>query len=143
MDTIAARVKGQEAELRKTVGVLALVVALMATSVVPASAGQKNVVKDAVYKGEYVMNGVAYDFRIKTYKSGKGGNFSLKCAGIQRAKISIAKGKFKIEFGADEVMVKGRGHFRPNDEVKGAIRSIITPGATCMGGGEYEGIVAT
>lgn len=129
--------------MKKTVGLLALVVAFAAISVVPAAAGQKNVVKDAVYKGEYVMSGVAYDFRIKTFKSGKGGNFSLKCAGIQREKISIAKGKFKIEFGADEVMVKGRGHFRANDEVKGAIDKIITPGATCMGGGTYEGIVAT
>lgn len=143
MDTIAPQITGQEEDLKKPIGVVALVVAFAGIAVVPASAGQGNVVKDAVYKGEYVMSGVAYDFRIKTYKSGKGGNLSLKCAGIQREKIAIAKGKFKIEFGADEVMVKGRGHFRANDEVKGAIETIVTPGATCMGGGTYEGIVAT
>jgi hypothetical protein len=141
MDTIARHHTGQEADLKRTIGLLALVAAFAAISAVPASAGQKNVVKGAVYKGEYFSMGVEYPVRVKTYKSGKGGNFSLKCAGIQREKIDIAKGKFKIELGADEVMVKGRGHFKPNDEFAGAITKVITPGATCMGGGDFEGIV--
>ena len=141
MDTIARSIKGQEAVLKKTFGLLTLVVALGAISVIPASAGQSDVVPGAVYKGQYTYLGMDYPFRIKTYESGKGGNFTLKCAGIQREKIQIAKGRFKIEFGADEVMVKGRGHFKPEDEVKGAIRQVLTSGATCMGGGEFEGIV--
>jgi hypothetical protein len=128
--------------LKKTVGLFALVVAFTAISVAPATAGQKDVVPGSVYKAEYVWNGMGYPLRVKTFASGKAGNFSLKCAGIQRERIEIAKGRFKIEFGADEVMVKGRGHFKPRNQIKGAIRKVITPGATCMGGGEFEGAVA-
>jgi hypothetical protein len=82
-----------------------------------------------------------YLVKIKVRGNGKVGVFTMKCAGIKRAEIAIKKGKFKVAFGADEVMVKGRGHFLNGDEVKGAITKIVTPGATCAGGGDYFGSV--
>ena len=79
----------------------------------PALAGQKNVTPGGIYKGTYVSStGMEYKTRIKVYDSGKSGNFSLQCAGIQREKIQIQKGKTKIEFGADEVQVKGRAAWK-------------------------------
>ena len=129
--------------MRKTIGVAALVLAFGALSAVPAVAGQKNVTAGGIYKGTYVSSiGMEYKTRIKVYDSGKSGNFSLKCAGIQRAKIKIAKGKTKIEFGADEVQVKGRASWKPNDTVKGEITKIVTPGSTCSAPGDFIGILA-
>jgi hypothetical protein len=129
--------------LRKTAGSVAAVVALGVIGVVPASAGQSAVVPGGIYKGTYVSSiGMEYKTRIKVYDSGKAGNFSLKCAGIQREKIQIAKGKFELRFGADEIQVKGRGRFKDNDRVKGEITKIVTPGSTCSAPGDFIGILA-
>lgn len=118
----------------------AIALAFGAFAAVPASAGQADVVRGAKYKAEYNTGaGMAYNLKIKTSESGKTGKFTLKCAGITRERIKIKKGHFKLAFGADEIQVKGRGHFRNNDEVKGAISKVVTPGATCAGGGEFFG----
>ena len=127
--------------MRKTAGLVAAAAAIAVIGAVPASAGQSNVVRGEVYKGPYFSMGIEYPFRIKTFESGKSGNFSLKCAGIQRERIEIAKGKFQLRFGADEVQVKGRGRFKQNEEVKGEITKLITPGSTCSAGGSFEGAV--
>ena len=127
--------------MKKIIGVGALVLALGAMSAVPAVAGQSNVVPGSVYKGTYVSNSAEYKVRLKTYETGKSGNFSLKCAGITREKIQIEKGKFKIEFGADEVMVKGRARFKKHNELKGEITKVVTPGASC-GTGDFKAFVA-
>ena len=128
--------------MRKTAGLAAAVVALGVFGAVPASAGQSNVVKGGNYKGDYVVGGMTYNFRVKVSDNNrKKGNFTLQCAGVQRVPIEIAKGKFKIAIGADTIQVKGRGHFQANDEVKGAITMISTEGATCMGGGTFVGQV--
>jgi hypothetical protein len=122
--------------------VVAMIVAIGVTSAVPASAGQSNVVPGGIYKGTYVSSiGMEYKTRIKVYDSGKNANFSLKCAGIQREKIQVAKGKMKLEFGADEVQVKGRARFKGNDTVKGEITKIVTPGSTCSAPGNFIGIL--
>jgi hypothetical protein len=119
---------------------VAAAAAFAAIGVVPASAGQADVVKGAKYKAEYNPGaGMAYPVKIKVRGNGHVGIFTMKCAGIKRAEVDIEKGKFKIRFGADEVMVKGRARFLKNDQVKGAINKIVTPGATCAGGGEFFG----
>ena len=126
--------------MKKIVGVAAAVVAIGAIGVLPASAGQSNVVRGATYEAEYNPGaGMAYPVKIKVRGNGHVGVFTMKCAGVKKAEIEINKGKFKLAFGADEVMVKGRGHFLKNDQVKGAIDKIVTPGATCAGGGDYFG----
>ena len=127
--------------MKKTIGVGVLVLALGGMSAVPAVAGQSNVVPGSVYKGTYVSAGMEYKVRLKTFESGKSGNFSLKCAGITRERIEISKGKFKIEFGADEVMVKGRARFKQRNGLKGEITKVITPGHTC-GTGNFKAFVA-
>jgi hypothetical protein len=126
--------------LKKIVGVLAATAALAVVGVMPASAGQSDVVKGAKYKAEYDTGaGMSYNLKMKVRKNGKVGSFTLKCAGIKQAEIEIKKGHFKLAFGGDEIQVKGRGHFLKNDQVKGAITKIITPGATCAGGGSFFG----
>lgn len=126
--------------MRKLIGVGALVLAFGGMSAVPAVAGQANVVRGAKYKAEYNPGaGMAYPVKVKVRENGHVGTFTMKCAGVKRAEIEIKKGKFKIAFGADEVMVKGRGHFLKNDQIKGAIAKIVTPGATCAGGGDFFG----
>ena len=82
---------------------------------------------------------MAYNVKIKVRQNGHVGTFTMKCAGIKQAEIEIKKGKFKLAFGGDEIQLKGRGHFLKNDQVKGAITKIITPGATCAGGGDFFG----
>lgn len=120
-----------------------MVLALVVTGAVPALAGQKNVTPGGIYKGTYVSStGMEYKTRIKVYDSGKSGNFSLQCAGIQREKIQIQKGKTKIEFGADEVQVKGRAAWKGDDTVKGEITKVVTPGSTCSAPGDFIGILA-
>jgi hypothetical protein len=126
--------------LKKAVGVIAAALALGVFAAAPASAGQADVVRGAKYKAEYSTGaGMTYPLKIKVRQNGKIGTFTLKCAGVKRAEIEIKKGHFKLAFGADEVMVKGRGHFLKNDQVKGAITKVITPGATCAGGGDFFG----
>jgi hypothetical protein len=127
--------------LKKTIGIAALVAALGVTSAVPAVAGQSNVVPGSVYKGTYVSNGMEYKVRLKTNDSGHGGKFSLKCAGITRERVEIEKGRIKLEFGADEVQVKGRARFKKNNRLKGEVTKVITPGHTC-GTGDFEAFVA-
>lgn len=127
--------------MKRVVAVVAAVGVIGAIGVMPASAGQSNVVPGAKYKGEYNPGaGMAYNLKMKVRGNGKVGVFTLKCAGIKRAEVDIAKGKFKLRFGADEVMVKGRGHFLKNEELKGAITKIVTPGAKCAGGGDFYGV---
>ena len=126
--------------MKKKFAVMALVLALGAVAAIPASAGQSNVVSGAKYVAEYNPGaGMAYKVKIKVRGNGKVGVFTMKCAGIRREEIEIRRGKFKLAFGADEIQVKGRGHFLKNDQVKGAISKIVTPGATCAGGGDFFG----
>ena len=126
--------------MKKIVGVAAAVVAIGAIGVLPASAGQSNVVKGAKYKAEYNPGaGMAYNVKVKVRNNGHVGTFTMKCAGIKQAEIEIKKGKFKLAFGADVIQIKGRGHFLKNDQIKGAITKIDTPGATCAGGGDFFG----
>jgi hypothetical protein len=128
--------------LRKTAGVIAVTAAIAVTGVVPASAGQSNVLAGGIYKGTFVSSiGMEYKTRIKVFNSRKAGNFSLKCAGIQRERIQIAKGKTKLEFGADEVQVKGRARWKPNDTIKGEITKVVTPGSTCSAPGNFISIL--
>lgn len=129
--------------MKKIVGVGALTLALGALSVVPASAGQSNVAPGSVYKGEYTHAGIHdYKFRIKTFESGKAGNFSLKCAGLERERVEISKGEFKIKAGADAVLIKGSGKFKKNGVVEGEISKIETEGAECLAPGTFAGVIA-
>ena len=128
--------------MKKAVGVIAVAMAFGAFGAMPATAGQSDVVDGAKYKAKYSTGaGMEYNLKLKVDDSGKNAKFTLNCAGISGEKIQIKKGHFKLEFGADEVQLKGRGHFLNNDEVKGAITKIITPGATCAGGGDFFGTV--
>ena len=126
--------------MKKKFAVMVLVLSLGAVAAIPASAGQSNVVSGAKYEAEYNPGaGMAYKVKIKVRGNGKVGVFTMKCAGIRREEIEIRRGKFKLAFGGDEIQLKGRGHFLKNDQVKGAIDKIVTPGATCAGGGEFFG----
>ncbi len=128
--------------MKKAVGVIAVAMAFGAFAAVPASAGQADVVDGAKYKAKYSTGaGMEYNLKLKVAESGKSAKFTLNCAGISGEKIKIKKGHFKLEFGADEVQLKGRGHFLDDEEVKGAISKIVTPGATCAGGGDFFGAV--
>ncbi len=128
--------------MKKSAGVIAATLAIGAIGVVPASAGQSNVAPGSVYKGEYTWMGMADNFRIKTFSSGKSGNFSLRCAGIQRERISIKNGEFKLKAGADAVLVKGSGKFKKNGVIEGEITMISTDGAECAAPGEFAGVIA-
>ncbi len=137
--------------MRKPLSLVAGVAVLGALAVMPAAAGAgdvspgggSKVEPGSVYKGEYLDAGsMRYKFRLKTYESGSGGNFSLKCAGVERVKIQIRNNKSKLEFGADEVMVKGAVEFKRNARVVGEITKIITPGHTCDAPGSLDGGVA-
>jgi hypothetical protein len=126
--------------LKKAVGVIVVALAFGVFAAVPASAGQADVVDGAKYKAEYNPGaGMSYPMTIKVRGSGELAVITMKCAGFKRVETPIEKGHFKLAVGADEVMVKGRGHFLKNDQVKGAITRITTPGATCAGGGSFFG----
>jgi hypothetical protein len=125
----------------RLVAVLAMVGALAAVAATPASAGKP--APGGIYKGEYVWSGMSDKMRIKVYESGTGGNFSLKCAGVNRAKFDINnKGKFKIQFGADAVLVEGKGRFGSKGRVRGEINEINTDGAECNAPGEFAAVLA-
>jgi hypothetical protein len=129
--------------MRKAAGIVAVVTALAGLSAVPAVAGQSNVVPGSVYKGEYDTGaGMHYKFRVKTFESGTAGNFSLKCAGLERERIEIKKGKFTLKAGADAVLVKGSGKFKKQGELLGEITKIGTNGAECAAGGSFSAVVA-
>ena len=128
--------------MRKTIGAVVAIVAIGVVGVVPASAGQSNVAPSSVYKGDYDTFGMAYKFRVKTFESGKAGNFSLKCAGLQRERITIKNGKFTLKSGADEVLVKGSGKFKKNGVLEGEITKISTEGAECGAPGDFAGAIA-
>jgi hypothetical protein len=121
--------------------VAAVVAALGVIAAAPASAGKP--APGGVYKGEYVWSGMSDKMRIKVYESGTGGNVSLKCAGVNRAKFDINnRGKFKIQFGADAVLVEGKGKFGSKGRVRGEIDSIDTNGAECDAPGEFALVLA-
>jgi hypothetical protein len=110
-------------------------------AVTPASAGKP--APGGVYKGQYEWDGMSDKMRIKVYENGTGGNFTLKCAGVSRAKFDINKrGKFKLEFGADEVLVEGKGKFGSKGRVRGEIDRIDTNGAECEDPGEFAAALA-
>lgn len=118
-------------------------VATLGAFAAPASAGQANVAPGSVYKGNYNWGvAMADKFRVKTYQSGEGGNFSLRCAGITREKFTIENGKAKLEFGADAVLVKGNLEFRRKGTLEGEMKKIQTDGASCTAPGELVGGLA-
>lgn len=129
--------------MRRIVVTVVAAGALGVMSAAPASAGQANVAPGSVYKGTYTHAGIHdYKFRIKTFESGRGGAFTLRCAGVVREKIEIRRGEFKLEFGADEVLVKGKGKFKKDGVVEGEISKIDTNGAECLAPGEFAGVIA-
>ena len=126
----------------RLIAVTATVGALAAVAATPASAGQP--APGSVYKGAYTWGGGMTDsVRVKVYESGKAGNFSLKCAGIRREKIEInRRGVFRIEFGADRVLVKGKGKFGSKGRIRGDIDKIAINGAECAAPGEFALVIA-
>jgi hypothetical protein len=125
----------------RLVAVAAAVGALAVVAATPASAGKP--APGGIYKGEYVWGGMSDKMRIKVYESGTGGNFSLKCAGVNRARFEINnRGKFKLEFGADAVLVEGKGKFGSKGRVRGEIDRIETNGAECDAPGEFAAVLA-
>jgi len=116
--------------------VAAIVGALGVVAATPASAGKP--APGGIYKGTYNWSGMSDKMRIKVYESATGGNFSLKCAGVSRAKFEIdERGRFRLEFGADAVLVKGKGKFGKGG-VAGEITKIATDGAECNAPGEFS-----
>ncbi len=117
------------AAVAAVIGVFGVVAATPASAGKPAPGG--------IYKGEFEWAGMSDKMRIKVYENGTGGNFCLKCAGVNRAKFEIdEKGKFKLEFGADAVLVKGKGKFG-KDGATGEITKIATNGAECAAPGAF------
>ena len=136
--------------MRKSLSLFAGVAVLGALALMPAAAGAgqagagggSKVAPGSVYKGTFLDGAdMEYKFRIKTFESGSAGNFSLRCAGVTRVRIQIRNNKAKLEFGADEVMVKGAVEFRGRGRVVGEITKIITPGHTCDAPGSLEGAI--
>ena len=137
--------------MRKSLSLIGGVAVLGALALMPAGAGagsvgagaNSKVVPGGVYKGVFVdADAMEYKFRIKVFESGRNGNFSLRCAGVQRDKFSIRNDVMHIVVGADETMVKGKAEFRNRGVVKGEIKKIITPGHTCDAPGKVKGVVA-
>lgn len=130
--------------MRKSVRVAAVAAAVGVFGVVaatPASAGKP--APGGVYKMEYEWDGMFDKARIKVYESGTGGNFSLKCAGVNRERFKIKDdGTFKLKFGADAVLVKGEGKFGSKGRVRGEISKIATNGAECAAPGKFRGALA-
>jgi hypothetical protein len=133
-----------EVGVRNSFRLIAIAAALGAFAVVaatPASAGKP--APGGIYKMEYEWDGMLDKARIKVYESGTGGNFSLPCAGIRRDRFDIKEdGTFKLEFGADAVLVKGNGRFGSKGRVRGEIKKIDTNGAECAAPGKFRGALA-
>lgn len=106
------------------------------------TAGADKVAPGSVYKGKYRWDGKRDKFRIKTFERGNGGKFTLRCAGVIREEFQIRKDEFKIEFGATELLVKGKGEFARRGRVRGEISMIDTEGAECLPGGRFSGVIA-
>jgi hypothetical protein len=113
-----------------------------ALAIVPTTAGADKVAPGSVYKGKYRWDGKRDKFRIKTFERGNGGKFTLRCAGVVRQEFQIRQDEFKIEFGATELLVKGKGRFARKGRVRGEISKIDTDGAECLAGGRFSGAIA-
>ena len=111
-------------------------------AIAPTPAGADKVAPGSVYKGKYRWDGNRDKFRIKTFKSGNRGRFTLRCAGVVREEFLIRKDEFKIEFGATEVLFKGKGRFVRKGRIRGEILRIDTEGAECLPGGRFSGAIA-
>lgn len=123
------------ATVAAVVGVFGVVAAAPATAGKPAPGG--------IYKMEYEWDGMFDKARIKVYESGTGGNFSLPCAGVRRDRFEIKDdGTFKLEFGGDAVLVKGKGKFGSKGRVRGEMKKIDTNGAECAAPGKFRGALA-
>lgn len=126
--------------MKKSTRLIAIVAAAGALGVAaasPATAGEP--APGSVYKGTYAWDvGMTDKMRVKVYESGKAGNFTLDCAGIERARFEInRRGRFHLEFGADEVMFKGHGRFASGGRVKGEVDKNVVPDSTCGAPGEF------
>ncbi len=100
------------------VAVSAMLAALAAVAATPASAAKPD---PGVYKGMYEWDGMAAKMRIKVFESGTAGNWSLKCAGVERERFDINdKGRYQNEYagGASGDLVKGKGKF----DAKGTVQ---------------------
>jgi hypothetical protein len=101
--------------------------------------GAEDVAPGSVYKGKYRWDGTRDKFRIKIFESGNGGKFTLRCAGMVGQEFQIRKDEFKVEFGATELLVQGKGEFARRGRVRGEISKIDTEGAECSPGGKFAG----
>jgi hypothetical protein len=125
----------------RLIAIAAALGALAIVAATPASAGKP--APGGIYKMEYEWDGMLDKARIKVYESGTGGNFSLRCAGVNREKFEIKEdGTFKLKFGADAVLVKGEGRFGSKGRVRGEITKIATNGAECEAPGKFRGALA-
>jgi hypothetical protein len=125
--------------LKRSAGLVVVFATVGALTIGPVTAGADRVAPGSVYKGKYSWDGTRDKFRIKTFERGNGGKFTLRCAGVVRQEFQIRKDKFKIEFGATELLVKGKGRFARRGRVRGEILMIDTEGAECRPGGRFSG----
>ena len=128
--------------MKRSAGLVVVLAAVGTLAIVPTTAGADKVAPGSVYKGKYRWDGTRDKFRIKTFESGNGGKFTLRCAGIIREEFQIRKDEFKIEFGATELLLKGKGEFARRGRVRGEISMIDTEGAECEPGGRFSGSIA-
>jgi len=128
--------------LKRSAGLVVVFATVGALAIVPTAAGADKVAPGSVYKGKYRWDGKRDKFRIKTFERGNGGKFTLRCAGVVRQEFQIRKDEFKIEFGATELLVKGKGRFARKGRVRGEISKIDTDGAECLAGGRFSGGIA-
>ena len=129
-------------QLKRSAGWVVVLAATGTLAIAPTTAGADKVAPGSVYKGKYTWDGTREKFRIKTFESGNGGKFTLRCAGVIRQEFQIRRDEFKIELGATELLVKGKGRFARRNRVRGEISMIDTDGAECLPGGRFSGVVA-
>jgi hypothetical protein len=127
--------------LKRSAGLVVVFATVAALTIAPITAGADKVAPGSVYKGKYRWDGTRDKFRIKTFERGNGGKFTLRCAGVVRQEFQIRKDEFKIEFGATELLVKGKGRFARRGRVRGKISEIDTEGAECRPGGKFSGAI--
>jgi hypothetical protein len=127
--------------LKRSAGFVVVLATLGALAIASTTAGADRVAPGSVYKGKYRWDGTRDKLRIKILESGNAGKFTLRCAGLVREKFQIRKDEFKIEYGATEVLFKGKGRFARRGRVRGQISRIDTEGAECLPGGKFSGVI--
>jgi hypothetical protein len=131
----------RETALKRSAALLVAFAAVGALAIAPTTSGAEKVAPGSVYKGKYRWDGTRDKFRIKVFESGNGGRFTLRCAGVVQQKFHIRRDEFKIELGATELLVQGKGEFGRKGRVRGEISKIDTEGAECRANGKFAGTI--